>query len=106
MASEREALFRKMVEEFPESPMGFFSLGKLLLEERRTSEAAATLDTAVRLDPAYSAAWVALGDAWAAESNRERACAAWQSALRTPLGGRDLSLQADVEARIRALDEF
>lgn len=106
MASEREAMFRQMVEEFPDSPMGHFSLGKLYLEERRFAECALAMEAAVRLDPGYAAAWVALGDACVGQSNKARAREAWAHALATPLGQRDLSLQADLEGRIRELDEF
>src|SRR6185436_4879699 len=49
--SEREAMFRQMVTEFPDSPMGHFSLGKFLLEEKRWAEAVASLEQAVKLDP-------------------------------------------------------
>lgn len=30
----------------------------------------------------------------------------WQQALRAPLGRRDLSLQADLDQRVRDLDDF
>ena len=40
MASEREAQFLEMVREFPDSPMGYFSLGRLYLDEKRWAEAA------------------------------------------------------------------
>ena len=106
MASERETMFRQMVKDYPDAAMGWFSLGKLLLEERRAPEAAEALRQAVTVDPDYAAAWVALGDAMTASSNKEGARDAWQRALATPLGQRDLSLQGDLEDRLRALDEF
>lgn len=101
--SDREAEFKALVAEFPDSPMGHFSLGKLYLEGQRWAEAAAALGEAVRLDPTYAAAWVALGDAQAGAGKKDEARAAWQKALETPLGRRDLSLQSDLEERMREL---
>ena len=60
--SDREAMFKEMVRQFPDSPMGHFSLGRLLVDEKRWPEAVAALSDAVRLDPTYAAALVALGD--------------------------------------------
>jgi TolA-binding protein len=80
MTLEREAQFRKLVEQFPDSPMGYFSLGKLLLEQRRYAEAATHLATATRLDPTYAAALLSLGEALAADGKPEAARAAWEQA--------------------------
>jgi predicted Zn-dependent protease len=106
MPSEREARFLAMVQEFPDSPMGHFSLGRLYLDEKRWAEAVWALSEAARLDPTYAAAFVALGDAEAGLGKKDAARAAWQKALATPLGQRDLSLQADLDARLKELDEF
>jgi predicted Zn-dependent protease len=100
---EREAMFQSMVSEFPDSPMGHFSLGKYFLEKGRFGESAAALAKAVALDPNYAAAWVALGDARAAAGDSPGAKDAWQRALDTPHGKRDLSLQSDLEQRMQDL---
>src|SRR5215210_5731659 len=47
--TEREAMFRQMVNEFPDSPMGHFSLGKFLLEEKRFPEGVLALEKAVSI---------------------------------------------------------
>lgn len=96
-------MFRQMVTEFPDSPMGHFSLGKFLLEEKRYAESALALEKAVAIDAGYAAAWVALGDAHAGAGEPLRAKAAWQRALETPHGKRDTSLQADLEQRMSEL---
>jgi uncharacterized protein HemY len=106
MGESREAMFRQMVQEFPESPMRYFSLGRLLVDEKRWPEAVAALTDATRIDPTYAAAFVTLGDAHAALGAKVAAKAAWQQALQTPLGRRDLSLQADLDQRVRDLDDF
>jgi uncharacterized protein HemY len=104
--SDRESMFREMIRQFPDSPMGHFSLGRLFVDEKRWAEAVTTLGEAVRLDPTYAAAFVALGDAHAGAGQKEEAKAAWQRALETPLGKRDMSLQADLDQRIRDIDDF
>lgn len=101
--SDREAQFKQLVAEFPDSPMGHFSLGKLYLDAQRWAEAAASLESAVKLDPAYAAAIVALGDAWAGAGQPDKARAAWQQALDTPHGRKDASLQSDLEQRMADL---
>lgn len=104
--SDREAMFQEMVREFPDSPMGHFSLGRFYVDAKRWAEAVTALTTAVTLDPTYAAAFVALGDAHAGLGDKERTRAAWQAALATPLGQRDQSLQGDLEQRLRDLDDF
>ncbi len=104
--NDREALFKEMVSQFPDSPMGHFSLGRLYVDEKRWAEAIIALGAAVKLDPHYSAAIVALGDAHAGQGDKDGAKAAWQRALATPHGQRDASLQADLEQRIRDIDDF
>jgi uncharacterized protein HemY len=106
MSSEREALFLKLVAEYPDSPMGHFSLGRLYLDEKRWADAVAPLRAAVTLDPHYAAAHVALGDALAGQGQKDDAKSAWRAALATPHGQRDLSLQADLEQRLRDIDDF
>lgn len=104
--SDREATFKEMVRQFPDSPMGHFSLGRLFVDEKRWAEAVTALSEAVRLDPTYAAAHVALGDAHAGASQKDAARAAWERALQTPHGKRDMSLQSDLEQRIRDLEDF
>ena len=106
MTSEREAQFKQLVAEFPDSPMGHFSLGRFYLDEKRYAEAVTALEEAARLDPTYAAAMVALGDAQAGLKDKGAAKAAWERALETPLGRRDMSLQADLDQRLRDLEDF
>ena len=104
--SNREQQFKDMVKEFPDSAMAHFSLGRLYLDEKRFSEAVTPFTAAIALDAQYAAAHVALGDAWAGLSEKEKAKASWQAALETAHGRRDASLQADLEQRIRDIDDF
>ena len=105
MTVEREAQFRKLVEDFPTSPMGHFSLGKLLLEQRRYREAAQSLETATRLDATYAAALVALGEALAQDGQRAKAREAWERARARALEQKHPSLAEEVEALLAGLED-
>jgi uncharacterized protein HemY len=104
--NDREAMFKEMVRQFPDSQMGHFSLGRFYVDEKRWAEAVAALSEAVKLDPSYAAAFVALGDAHAGLGQKDEAKRSWERALATPLGRRDMSLQADLDQRIRDLEDF
>ena len=103
MSAEREQQFLDLVKEFPDSPMGHFSLGRLYLETQRYPESAKRLEEAVRLDPTYAAALVALGDAYAALGDPAKARQTYERARATPHGQRDQSLGEDLDQRIADL---
>jgi TolA-binding protein len=103
MTVDREVQFRKLVEQFPASPMGHFSLGKLLLEQRRYGEAAASLATAVRLDPGYAAALLALGEALVRDGQETAARAAWEQARARALEQNHPSLAEEIDELLASL---
>ncbi len=103
MTAEREQQFLDLVKEFPDSPMGHFSLGKYYVESSRYANAVQALSEAVRLDVGYAAAWVALGDAHAGAGDAAKAREAYERALETPHGKKDASLQDDIASRIAEL---
>lgn len=73
MTDARIEQFKKMVAQFPDAPMAWFSLGKLHLERKEYAEAIQSLEGAVRLDPTYAAALVSLGDAYAGAGQTDKA---------------------------------
>lgn len=103
MSADREQQFLEMVKEFPDSPMGHFSLGRYYLDAGRYAEGAARLEEAIRLDPDYAAALVALADAYAGTGEVERAKQTYERARATPHGQRDASLGEDLDRRIADL---
>jgi TolA-binding protein len=103
MTADREVQFRKLVEQFPASPMGHFSLGKLLLEQRRYREAAESLAKAASLDPGYAAALLALGEALAADGKTEAARATWEQARARALEQHHPSLAEEIDELLAAL---
>ncbi len=103
MGSEREAQFRKLATDHPSSPMVHFSLGKLLLDERRYPEAVESFRRAVSLQPDYAAALVALGDALAGAGQREEARTVLQGARDTALAQKHPSLAEEIDERLTDL---
>jgi len=103
MGSEREAQFRKLAADHPSSPMVHFSLGKLLLEERRYAEAVESLQAAVSLQPDYAAALVALGDSLSGAGRRDEARTVLEGARKTALGQNHPSLAEEIDERLAEL---
>ncbi|MFZ5469099.1 MAG: tetratricopeptide repeat protein [Myxococcota bacterium] len=103
MSTDRVKQLERLVKAFPDSPMGHFSLGKYYLDAQNWSAAVKCMEEAVRLDPHYAAAWVALGDAAAGGGDSMRAKEAYRLALKTPHGTKDASLAADIERRLAEL---
>jgi Tfp pilus assembly protein PilF len=103
MPSPRETMFLQMVKEYPDAAMGHFSLGKLYLEEGRFAEAVPSLENAVKLDPKYAAALVALGDAHAGAKNTQLAAETYRRALSSPHAQKDTSLQAEIAQKLSSL---
>ncbi|HLO64249.1 MAG TPA: hypothetical protein VK165_14930 [Azonexus sp.] len=58
-----------------------FSLGNEYLKAGAAAKAAASFEAAVNRDPAYSAAWKALGKAWAEAGDSIRALAAYEQGI-------------------------
>ena len=100
MSDPREQQFLEMAREFPDAPMAHFSLGKHYLSQRRYAEAARALEEAVRLDPAYAAALVALGDAYAGAGQTDRAKEVLGRARSTALAQSHQSLAEEIDQRL------
>jgi tetratricopeptide (TPR) repeat protein len=102
--AERESKYLGMIKDFPESPLGFFSLGRYYLEERQFDEAAKRLDECTRLDPTFAAALVSLGDALAGGGKRELALDAYRRARAAALNQNHPELAEDIDQRVADLD--
>lgn len=104
MTDPREEQFKQLVAEFPDSPMGHFSLGKHYLEARRYPEAAASLERAIELDPQYAAALVSLADAYVGAGRADRARQVLETARDTALAQSHRSLADEIDDRLADLD--
>jgi Flp pilus assembly protein TadD len=83
--------------------MVHFSLGKLLLDERRYAEAVESLRTAVSLQADYAAALVSLGDALIGAGRRDEARQVLEGARATALGQNHPSLAEEIDERLAEL---
>lgn len=103
MSDARLEQFKKMVAQFPDAPMAWFSLGKLHLERKEYADAIQTLESAVRLDPHYAAALVSLGDAYAGAGQTDKAKAVLTTARDHALAQQHPGLAEEIDERISEL---
>lgn len=103
MSDARLEQFKKMATDFPNAPMPHFSLGKLYLERRQYAEAVKSLETAVRLDSSYAAAFVSLGDAHAGAGQKEQAREAFGRARSLALAQNHGGLATEIDERLADL---
>ncbi len=61
----REQKYLDMIAQFPESPLGHFTLARYYVEVGRFQEAIAPLERCLGEEPDWTAAMIAVGDAWA-----------------------------------------
>lgn len=81
---EREKKYLDMVASFPESPLGYFTLGRYYVEQGRFQEAVAPLERCLAEEQDWAAAMVALADAFAGLGDKARAVALLERAGKTP----------------------
>lgn len=99
----REQQLRQMIEDFPGSPLPWFSLGRHLLEVAHFEEAVEAFERCVAADPAYAAALLSLGDAWAALDEPEKATEAWKRCSVAAMDQDHPTLAKEAEERIEDL---
>ena len=99
----REQKYLDMISQFPESPLGQFSLGRYLVEVGRFREAIAPLEHCLAEDPDWTAAMVSLGDALAGTGEAARAAEIWRRARSTAQAQSHGSLAQDIEERLADL---
>src|SRR5688572_25312866 len=97
---EREESRRRMIAEFPESALPWFSLGKHLEASRRFAEAAEAFERCVSFEPDYAAALMSLGDARAALGEDARAREAWERCEKAALAQGHPTLAGEARERI------
>ena len=103
MSNGREQQFKDLVAEFPDSPMGHFSLGKLLLGERRYPEAVSSLERAAELDGDYAAALVALGEAYVGAGRVAEARKTFERAKEKALAQKHNGLAEELDEKLEEL---
>lgn len=99
---EREKKYLDMIAQFPESPLGHYTLGRYYVEVRRFAEAIAPLQRCLAEEPEWTAAMLALADAFAGTGDKARAVEVLERAKQTPTAGH-ASMAADIEDRLEDL---
>ena len=103
MPDARETQYLAMIEQFPESPLGYFSLGRYYLEQGRHAEAAVRFRRCTELQPEYAAALMSLGDALAGAKDLEGAKASYARARSAALAQNHPTLADEVDERVADL---
>ncbi len=102
----REQMILEVIEQDPDDPMLFFTLGKLYLDEERFEEAQKALKKAVELDKGYSAAWLELGRAHLGADDEEKARGAFEQSAKHATANGDLRVKNEARDALDQLDEF
>jgi uncharacterized protein HemY len=102
--NEREQRYLEMVAQFPESPLGYFTLGRYYLESERFLEAIEPLERCVSDEPDWTAALVALADAHSAVGNKTRAIELLEGAQKTSQASHR-AIAAEIEEKLEDLRE-
>lgn len=98
----REQKYLEMIAQFPESPLGHFTLGKYYVEVGRFAEAIAPLERCLAEEPDWTAAMVPLADALAATGRKPEAITLLERALTTAQAAHG-GLAGDIEERLEDL---
>lgn len=81
MAQSRIDIFAEMVKQQPLDAMIWYGLASEYVKAERWSEAADALQTVVRINPDYTAAYQMLGTAWMSQGQKEEARRVWEQGI-------------------------
>jgi len=99
----RSEMFRRVLELDHADALGNFGLGELLVEEGRYSDAIAHLQRALRTNPRYSAAFLALGRAFEGADDGESAVRTYREGVKIAAARGDLSTANKMQERLAEL---
>lgn len=103
MPDERESRYLAMIEQFPDSPLGHFSLGRYYLEQARHADAVRYLRRCAELQPDYAAALLSLGDALAGAGDAPGARTVYAQARTAALAQNHPTLADEIDERVADL---
>ena len=92
------------MEDNPDDPLVYFSLGTLYLDANRHEEAIEALETTVRLDPDYMAAFWQLANAYQENGDVEKAIETYDQTMSLAQQADDSSMIDDVQERLEFLE--
>jgi folate-binding protein YgfZ len=79
---KRERMFRQVLEIDPEDALANYGLGGLCLERAQYAEAVKYLEQVIQTDPQYAVAYLALGKAYKALDQKEKANSIWEQGIK------------------------
>ena len=103
VSDPREDKFKQMVQQYPDSAIGHYSLGRLYLEQRRFADAVPPLERACRLQADYAAAMVCLGDAYAGAARIDDARKTYEQAKSVALSQKHDGLAEEIQDKLDSL---
>ncbi len=103
MPDAREQKYLDMIAQFPESPLGHFSLGKYYVEVGRFADAIPSLELCIKEEPDWAAAMIAFGDALAGAGRAPEAIAILTRARDSAHAQSHTNLVEDIEERLQDL---
>lgn len=104
MDTSREKLYKDFLEDNPDDPLVYFSLGTLYLEATRYQEAIEAFETTVKLDADYMAAFWQLANAYQANGDVDKAIEAYDQTLQLAQQADDSSMIDNVQERLEFLE--
>jgi len=96
----RTEMFRQVLELDPDDALGNFSLGELLVEQGKFAQAVDHLERALRSDPHYSAAFLALGRAHEGAGDHEDAGSVYREGIEVAASRGDLMTANRMQERL------
>ncbi|MFN7133344.1 MAG: tetratricopeptide repeat protein [Myxococcales bacterium] len=103
MPDEQEQRYLDLIQQFPDSPLGYFSLAKYYVDARRFDDAVPHLERCLAHDPSWAAALVALADAHAGAGRPEKAIAILEQAQKTALAQNHRTMADEIADRLDEL---
>ncbi len=95
----------KMIANGRDSAMLRLTLARLLAQTEQWDKAAGHLQTALAQDPAYTAAWKALGQAYRAMGQKDAALAAWRQGIEVAQSRGDKQAEKEMGVFVRRLQK-
>lgn len=99
----REQMFAQVLEIDPNDELANFGMGEVCISRGRFEDAAQHLETAIRLNEDYSAAYLALGKAWEGMRRPERARQVYEAGIVVAARRGDLATANQMQDRLRTL---
>ncbi len=103
MADEQEQRYLDLIEQFPDSPLGYFSLAKFYVDSGRFEDAVPHLERCLAHDGSWAAALVALADAHAGAGRPEKAIEILERAQSTALAQNHRTMADEIGDRLDEL---